>query len=39
MPTVDDYVLPPDVTPACIDAPRASQSEPSDIATAGTWKG
>ena len=37
--SVDEYVLPPDVTPAYIDAPRTNQKSPSDKVEAGRWKG
>lgn len=39
MATVDEYVLPPDVTKAYIDAPRTAQKSPSDKVLAGKWKG
>jgi ribonuclease Z len=38
MATVDEYVLPPDVTPAYIKAPRTDQKSPSDAILAGKWK-
>jgi ribonuclease Z len=37
--TVDDYVLPPDVTKAYIDAPRSDDKSPSDKVEAGKWQG
>ena len=37
--TVDEYVLPPDVTPAYINAPRTNQKDPSEKVLAGKWKG
>ena len=40
MAVVDDYVLPPDVTPAYIQAPRKKpRSYPSKAMEAGKWKG
>ncbi|SHI70519.1 RNAse Z [Shimia gijangensis] len=36
---VDDYVLPPDVGKAYIDAPRSDEKSPSDKVNAGKWKG
>jgi ribonuclease Z len=39
MATTDDYVLPPDVTKAYIDAPRSDDKSPSDIILKGKWKG
>jgi len=39
MATVDEYVLPSDVTKAYIDAPRTSQKETSAKIQAGKWKG
>ena len=37
--SVDDYVLPPDVTKGYIDAPRSKEKSPSDAILAGKWKG
>ncbi len=37
MATVDEYVLPPDVTPAYINAPRTDQKSPSEAILAGKW--
>lgn len=39
MATVDEYVLPPDVTTAYKKAPRTAQKAPSDWTNAGKWKG
>jgi ribonuclease Z len=39
MATVDEYVLPPDVTPAYKKAPRTDQKSPSKAIQAGKWKG
>jgi ribonuclease Z len=39
MATVDEYVLPPDVTPAYVKAPRTNQKSPSDKVEAGKWDG
>ena len=39
MATVDEYVLPPDVTQAYKDAPRTDQKDPSDYILKGKWKG
>jgi ribonuclease Z len=39
MATVDDYVLPSDVTTAYKKAPRTAQKSPSDWTVAGKWKG
>jgi ribonuclease Z len=39
MATVDEYVLPPDVTQAYVDAPRSSENYPSDKVNAGKWDG
>jgi ribonuclease Z len=39
MATVDEYVLPPDVTKAYIDAPRTDTKSPSDIIMKGKWDG
>ncbi|MEP2705338.1 MAG: guanitoxin biosynthesis MBL fold metallo-hydrolase GntH [Roseibium sp.] len=39
MATVDDYVLPPDVTEAYLKAPRSDEKSPSDTVNAGKWKG
>ncbi|WP_299356544.1 guanitoxin biosynthesis MBL fold metallo-hydrolase GntH [uncultured Shimia sp.] len=37
--SVDDYVLPPDVGKAYIDAARSEDKSPSDKVNAGKWKG
>lgn len=37
--SVDDYVLPPNVSQAYIDAPRSEAKEPSDKVLAGKWEG
>jgi ribonuclease Z len=39
MATVDEYVLPPDVTEAYQKAPRTDEKSPSDWTMAGKWKG
>ena len=39
MATVDEYVLPPDVTQAYKDAPRTDQKHPSKEILSGKWKG
>jgi ribonuclease Z len=39
MATVDEYVLPPDVTQAYKDAPRTDQKHPSQAILDGKWKG
>ena len=39
MATVDEYVLPPDVTQAYKDAPRTDQKSPSDWTNSGKWDG
>jgi ribonuclease Z len=39
MATVDEYVLPPDVTPAYVNAPRTEEKSPSDAILSGKWKG
>jgi ribonuclease Z len=39
MAIVDEYVLPPDVTPAYKAAPRTSQKDPSEAVLSGKWKG
>jgi ribonuclease Z len=39
MAVVDEYVLPPDVTPAYVAAPRTDQKKPSEKIEAGKWKG
>jgi len=36
---VDEYVLPPDVTPAYINAPRTDQKSTSELIQSGKWKG
>ncbi len=39
MATVDDYVLPPDVTPGYIKAPRTDRKSPSKAVLSGKWEG
>jgi ribonuclease Z len=39
MATVDEYVLPPDVTPAYIKAPRTDRKSPSEAVLKGKWDG
>lgn len=39
MATVDEYVLPPDVTEAYVNAPRTDQKDPSEEILAGKWEG
>ena len=39
MASVDEYVLPPDVSQAYIDAPRTDEKSPSKEILAGKWKG
>ena len=39
MAVVDDYVLPPDVTKAYVDAPRTSKKEASEYIMGGKWEG
>jgi len=39
MATVDEYVLPPDVTPGYIKAPRTDQKSPSEAVLSGKWEG
>ena len=39
MASVDDYVLPPNVSQAYIKAPRTKQNHPSEKVNAGKWKG
>lgn len=39
MATVDEYVLPPDVTKGYIDAPRSDAKSPSKQILSGKWKG
>ena len=39
MASVDEYVLPPDVTQAYKDAPRTDQKHPSKEILSGKWKG
>jgi ribonuclease Z len=39
MATVDEYVLPPDVTQAYKDAPRTDDKQPSKYILSGKWKG
>ncbi len=38
MATVDDYVLPPDVTEAYKKAPRTDEKQPSEYILGGKWK-
>ena len=39
MATVDEYVLPPDVTPAYVKAPRTDRKSPSQAILGGKWDG
>lgn len=39
MATVDEYVLPPDVTKAYVEAPRTAQKDPSEEILSGKWPG
>ena len=39
MASVDEYVLPPDVTQAYKDAPRTNEKEPGEFIQSGKWKG
>jgi ribonuclease Z len=39
MATVDEYVRPPDVTPAYIKAPRTDRKSPSEAILGGKWDG
>ena len=39
MASVDEYVLPPNVTKAYLDAPRSDDKSPSKVILAGKWKG
>ena len=39
MASVDEYVLPPDVTKGYIDAPRTDPKQTSEKIQAGKWKG
>ncbi len=39
MATIDEYVLPPDVTEAYLTAPRSDDKSPSDAIEAGKWDG
>jgi ribonuclease Z len=39
MATVDEYVLPPDVTPAYVNAPRTDRKSPSQAILGGKWDG
>jgi ribonuclease Z len=39
MAIVDEYVLPPDVTPAYIKAPRTDRKSPSKAVLSGKWDG
>jgi len=39
MAIVDEYALPPDVTPAYIDAPRTDQKSTSKLIQSGKWEG
>ena len=38
MATVDEYVLPPNVSEGYVKAPRTSPKEPSRFVTDGKWK-
>jgi ribonuclease Z len=39
MAVVDEYVLPPDVTPAYKSAPRTDEKQPSEWTLSGKWEG
>ncbi len=39
MAVVDEYVLPPDVTPAYVKAPRTDTKSPSEAILNGKWPG
>jgi ribonuclease Z len=39
MAIVDEYVLPPDVTPAYLKAPRTDTKSPSEAILSGKWPG
>ncbi len=39
MAIIDEYVLPPDVTQAYVDAPRSDDKSPSQMVLDGKWKG
>jgi ribonuclease Z len=39
MASVDEYALPPDVTPAYVSAPRTDEKSPSEAILSGKWKG
>jgi len=39
MASVDEYVLPPDVTQAYVDAPRSDDKSPSELILKGKWEG
>ena len=39
MASVDEYALPPDVTPAYVKAPRTDAKSPSEQVEAGKWDG
>jgi len=39
MATVDEYALPPDVTPAYVKAPRTDTKSPSEAILGGKWEG
>jgi ribonuclease Z len=39
MASIDEYVLPPDVTRAYVDAPRTNEKSPSEVILKGKWKG
>ena len=39
MASVDEYALPPDVTPAYVSAPRTDTKSPSKAILSGKWKG
>ena len=39
MATIDEYVLPPDVTEEYVKAPRSDEKQPGEFITGGKWKG
>ena len=39
MASVDEYVLPPDMTQAYLEAPRTDDKSPSEAILSGKWKG
>ncbi len=39
MATIDEYVLPPNVSPAYVKAPRTDRKSPSKETLAGKWEG